>query len=261
MPGTHLLLVDDSPEVHALVAHLCKRATLQLDWCPGVEAAWEFLQRSQPDLVLLDVQMPQLSGIELCRRIRAHQGQLRSLPIALFTHWGLPDDVLAGLEAGVDYVVSKDLLSNPANWQCRVTEIFRHSTGLRDTRSVSYIAGRIERSLMPPQNWTSIINQGLNHAVVRRIGVDIARLLVRRAVRQACSGYPDCFDAAAESVAASEPFPPDWTALIRRPLAAFHLADALMDQMDCLLGGLEGSTFRATLGPLLSGCDKSQTLT
>jgi hypothetical protein len=123
---------------------------------------------------------------------------------------------------------------------------------------------------MPPHSWNSIINQGLNHAVVRRIGVDVARLLARRAIRQANSAFPDCLDAAAEALVEGEPFPPDWAALIRRPVAAFHLAEALLDQMECLLGGLESSTFRATLGPLLpgplhsgpllSGCDKSQTL-
>ncbi len=138
MPPSHLLLVDDSPEVRAIVAHLCKRSGIRLDACPAVAPAWDFLQQQTPDLVLLDVQMPPVSGIELCRLVRAAPEPLRGTPVALFTHWGVPEDVVAGLETGADYVVSKDLLSVPAQWQRRVSEIFRRDAGLRQTASLAY---------------------------------------------------------------------------------------------------------------------------
>ena len=105
-----------------IVSSLCRRADCDVTVSPDAAAAWEALAQRRPDLVLLDVNLPGASGLDWLRRVRAateHAG----LPVALYTHWGLPADVAAGLDAGVDFVFDKDLASRPADWQRRLSEI------------------------------------------------------------------------------------------------------------------------------------------
>ena len=117
-----LLLVDDSVEMGVIVASLGKRAGWEVRVCPDAETAWTALSEGRPDLVLLDVNLPGVSGPEWLRRVRAAP-DFADLPVALYTHWGLANDVAAGLDAGADFVFDKDLAARPADWQRRLKEI------------------------------------------------------------------------------------------------------------------------------------------
>jgi CheY-like chemotaxis protein len=117
-----LLLVDDSAEMGLIVVSLGKRAGFEVSVCVDAETAWEALSRRRPDLVLLDVNLPAVSGPEWLRRVRAAP-EFTDLPVALYTHWGLTADVAAGMEAGADFVFDKDLAARPAEWQKRLLEI------------------------------------------------------------------------------------------------------------------------------------------
>ena len=64
----------------------------------SAEAAWVSLTRTRPDLVVLDVMLPGMSGITLCSRIRATS----DVPVMLVTAKGEPRDRIAGLEADAD---------------------------------------------------------------------------------------------------------------------------------------------------------------
>ncbi len=91
----------------------------------------------------------------------------------------------------------------------------------------------------------------------RRFGEEVARIVVVRTLRRVAATRPD---AVQPNLTPSLPFPPDWSALVRRPDVAFLLAAALTDQLECLLGVEECATFRATLAPLLVGPEDMQTL-
>jgi CheY-like chemotaxis protein len=249
MPPAYLLLVDDAPEVRTIVAVLCDRAGFRLDACGSVAAAWALLQTTRPDLILLDVQLPQQSGVELCRLVRAADVPLRTTPVALFTHWGVPGDVVAGLEAGADYVVSKDLLSDPARWPGRVSEILAHAAGRREKGVLTYVHGAGDMSLAPPSDWVDVINQAWHRILVRPLGGEVARVVVRRALRQVSDAWPAALQPGAAAWEGTE-FPPDWQALARRPEAAALLAAALAEQTGCLVGTEEAASFRAALAPL-----------
>jgi CheY-like chemotaxis protein len=253
MQDAHLLLVDDSPDVQTIVGYLCRRAGIRLDARADVASAWEFLQQQRPAFILLDIQMPPVSGVELCKQVRAAPEPLRAIPIALFTHWGVPADVLAGLEAGADYVVSKDLLSDPVQWQRRVTEIFRRTAGLGRMGLVTYSDRVISAGLVPPANWSEIISQALQHVLARRVGVEVTRIIIRRALRQAFDTWPAALRAGPGTSCTETSIPLDWDRLSGRPEAAFLLAATLVDQLGCLLGAEEGAPFRTALGPLLAG--------
>src|SRR5262249_1726549 len=117
-----LLLVDDMPEIALIAQRLSQRAGYEMVSAGNASTGWEHLQKIRPDLLLLDLNLPGVGGAELCRRIRDNQ-EFRQLPIALFTHWDRPEDIAAGLEAGAEYVVSKDLLCQPEGWRRRLDEI------------------------------------------------------------------------------------------------------------------------------------------
>jgi PAS domain S-box-containing protein len=117
-----LLLVEDMLEISLIAQRLGQRAGYRVDRSASAEEAWEYLQQGRPDLVLLDVNLPGMSGIELCRRIRATP-ELCQLAIALFSHGDRSEDHKAGVAAGADWVLSKELLCQPDAWQQQLREL------------------------------------------------------------------------------------------------------------------------------------------
>ena len=113
-------LVDDAPDLGLVVTLLGRRAGCEVECRLDVPGAWEFLQHTRPDLILLDRNLPGVSGLELCRRVRATPA-LADLPIALFVYLRLTEDVAAGLEAGVDFLFSKELVGSPDEWRPAVS--------------------------------------------------------------------------------------------------------------------------------------------
>ena len=101
-----ILVVDDEPRVRSVLARLLEREGYGVHQAESGEAALEFLERQQPDMILLDVTLPGLSGLDVCRSVRTRNA-CELLPIALIT--GLSDSVsrIHGLEAGADDFVSK----------------------------------------------------------------------------------------------------------------------------------------------------------
>jgi DNA-binding response OmpR family regulator len=86
-------------------------ATIASDQIEVLEAAdgdraWELIEQRRPDLVLLDVQMPGLSGLDLTRSIRAHP-HLALTRVVLLTSKAQAGEVASGLEAGADLYLTK----------------------------------------------------------------------------------------------------------------------------------------------------------
>ena len=100
-----ILLVEDDPDIRHLVSYkLSKSGMTVIGVADGVAALRE-ARAHPPDLVLLDVRMPRMSGIEVCRELRA--GPLTAdVPIIMLTARARPQDLEQGYEAGAtDYIV------------------------------------------------------------------------------------------------------------------------------------------------------------
>ncbi|MEX0717044.1 MAG: response regulator [Planctomycetaceae bacterium] len=82
-----ILVVDDEVHITRAVQMKLSRAGYDIETAPDGQAAWESFQRSPPDLLISDCQMPRMGGIELCRRIRETPG-CEQLPIILLTAKG-----------------------------------------------------------------------------------------------------------------------------------------------------------------------------
>jgi CheY-like chemotaxis protein len=118
---SRVLIVDDNENNRAiLAARLGAQGYLTSEACDGAEAL-EAVRRDAPDLVLLDVSMPRMDGLEACRRLRSDPS-VGFVPIILVTARADSKDVVAGLEAGAD-----EYLTKPVDQQALVARV--RSTG------------------------------------------------------------------------------------------------------------------------------------
>jgi putative two-component system response regulator len=104
-PGT-VLVADDEPANLTLLSRQMHRLGYEVLTASNGRMALEALQGHRPDLVLLDVDMPELNGFEVCRRIKRNP-ETRLLPVILVTGRGESDDRVAGIDAGADDFVTK----------------------------------------------------------------------------------------------------------------------------------------------------------
>jgi len=103
-----ILIVDDNENNRVIVAaRLGAQGYSMTEACDGEEAL-EAARNDAPDLILLDVTMPRMDGLEACRRLRNDPG-VGFVPIILVTARADPKDVVAGLEAGADEYLTKPI--------------------------------------------------------------------------------------------------------------------------------------------------------
>jgi two-component system, OmpR family, response regulator RegX3 len=98
-----VLLADDDPGVADVVAYALRREGFDVDTVEDGEAALAEASRAPYDIVVLDVMMPKLSGMDACRRLRAES----SVPIVMLTAKDAEVDRVLGLELGADDYVTK----------------------------------------------------------------------------------------------------------------------------------------------------------
>jgi sigma-B regulation protein RsbU (phosphoserine phosphatase) len=102
--GSRILAVDDTPSDLELFAALLGREGYTLALAKDGPEALDMAAREEPDLILLDIFMPGMDGIETCRRLKADPAT-QDIPVIFVTGTSRSDEVLAGFEAGaVDYV-------------------------------------------------------------------------------------------------------------------------------------------------------------
>src|SRR4051812_34053611 len=102
MPAAKILVVEDDPDSLRLVSFFLKRAGYEVLEAADGPAALGLAEREKPDLVILDWQLPMMTGLEVCKRLRAKS----HVPIVMLTAKDSVADRVEGLETGADdYVV------------------------------------------------------------------------------------------------------------------------------------------------------------
>lgn len=99
-----ILLVEDDQRIAVALQETLEDCQYTVDLAPDGEMGWELLQAFDYGLILLDVMLPKLSGIELCQRLR-HAGM--QLPVLMLTARDSSNDKVMGLDAGADDYVIK----------------------------------------------------------------------------------------------------------------------------------------------------------
>ncbi|HXV63241.1 MAG TPA: response regulator transcription factor [Vicinamibacteria bacterium] len=97
--GGRVAIVDDEANLRETVGYALEREGYHVDLFPDGLAAWESFSRALPDVCVLDIVMPRMDGLELCRKLR---GVSESLPIIFLTSRDEEFDRVLGLELGAD---------------------------------------------------------------------------------------------------------------------------------------------------------------
>src|SRR5205809_808228 len=101
-----ILVVDDESQNVEVLRRLMTRLGYDVRTASNGESALDSVVRDPPDLILLDVNMPGINGIEVCRRLKADPAT-RLIPVVLITTLTASDDRLRGIEAGADDFLEK----------------------------------------------------------------------------------------------------------------------------------------------------------
>ncbi|MFI6093409.1 response regulator transcription factor [Streptomyces sp. NPDC051218] len=125
-----MLVVDDDPTVAEVVAGYLERGGYTVDRAEDGPGALERAGVFRPDLVVLDLMLPGMDGLEVCRRLRANG----PVPVIMLTARGDEDDRILGLEVGADDYVTKPF--SPRELVLRVESVLRRSRAPRAPEGV-----------------------------------------------------------------------------------------------------------------------------
>ncbi len=144
-----VLLVDDDPHIRQLLAFAFGKAGFAVEEAGDGEAALLATARQAPDLVVLDINMPRMDGLEVCRRLRATS----EIPVLFLSSRDDEFDRVLGIELGADDYVTKPF--SPREVVARANAILRR-TAPRPAQTGS-AAGGIAKGLLrlDPEGWTA----------------------------------------------------------------------------------------------------------
>ena len=121
MPRKSILLVEDDPEIRALLGDFLGREGFAMELAEGGEEMDRALKRGLPDLVILDLMLPDEDGLSICRRLRARS----TVPILFLTAKSDDTDRIVGLELGADDYIAKPF--NPRELLARIRAVLRRT--------------------------------------------------------------------------------------------------------------------------------------
>lgn len=120
-----VLVVDDDPTVSEVVAGYLERAGFAVRLAADGPAGLRAAEEHRPDLMVLDLMLPGMDGLEVCRRLRAGETGGRPVPVIMLTARGDEDDRILGLEVGADDYVTKPF--SPRELVLRVRSVLRRA--------------------------------------------------------------------------------------------------------------------------------------
>jgi two-component system, OmpR family, alkaline phosphatase synthesis response regulator PhoP len=125
-----ILVVEDEPDIRKLVHYNLTQDHYKVVEAENGEQALKIVQREKPSLVILDLMMPGMSGLEVCRTLRG-QDETAKLPILMLTAKAGEADRVLGLELGADDYLAKPF--SPRELVARVRAILRRANGTGQT--------------------------------------------------------------------------------------------------------------------------------
>jgi DNA-binding response OmpR family regulator len=173
--STRILVVDDEPAVTELVAYNLRKANYEVLMAADGREALRLAGEAKPDLILLDLMLPEVDGLEVCRALR----RTSNVPIIMVTARGEEIDRVVGLELGADDYVCKpfgvrELLS-------RIKSVLRRSQAAGDSNEPSgviYTSGGLK---LEPEARNVTVNE--NKLDLTRLEFDLLQLLLVNAGR------------------------------------------------------------------------------
>jgi phosphate regulon transcriptional regulator PhoB len=135
-----ILVVEDEPDIADLVKYHLEKAGLPARVVGDGKQALELIVRDQPDLVVLDLMLPGMDGLELCRRLRGSPAT-RGIPLIMLTAKAEEVDRIVGLEMGADDYIPKPF--SPRELVARVKAVLRRTAAAPEPSEAPVTAGAL----------------------------------------------------------------------------------------------------------------------
>lgn len=150
--GTHMtsprpkkiLIVEDEPDIAELVRHYLEKEGFHLSIARTGLEALTLAASTHPDLVILDLMLPQMDGFEVCKTFR-QKPETALLPIIMLTAKKDESDTVVGLELGADDYVTKPF--SPKALVARIKSLFRRVERAKDPKSAALTYGSLQLDL------------------------------------------------------------------------------------------------------------------
>ncbi len=248
-----LLLADDAPEIVQIVRILARRSGHEIVCCANEDDVLAWLRGPaprRPDLLLIDLHLSGESGIELYSRLLSTASVLTGVPAALFTQGASAVALAKALDAGMDFIVSKELLVQPEAWKERIDEVLL----LVASPAAARKGGKLDARRLAAGVWRALL-----HPVLGRLEDEGLRALWRRAVLR--TRWENALPESDIDVLASAATLAQYVALLVSscPDAARRLVFSLGYQAECLLGRTPSEPVRAALLAALNEAESSVT--
>ena len=207
MSKAKILIVEDEADIRELIHFHLFKEKYEVILAEDGERALNLIELEKPDLVLLDIMLPIIDGIEVCKRMRANKSS-KDIPVIMITAKGTEEDIVSGLELGADDYITKPF--SPKVLLARVKTQLRKSSkvtkteeqlslhglsidpkmrkvssGDSDDISLTYSQFQILHLLAKKPGWVfsrpKIVDmvRGENHAITDR-SVDVQIVLLRK---------------------------------------------------------------------------------
>jgi len=122
MPKETVLLVEDDPDIAELVQYNLEREGYRVITCTEGDVGLAEIMRVKPNLIILDLMLPKIDGLTICKSVRA-QSELAGIPIIMLTAKSEESDVIIGLELGADDYLTKPF--SPRELLARMKAVLR----------------------------------------------------------------------------------------------------------------------------------------
>ena len=186
--GHHILVVDDEEDLLELVRYKLTTEGYTVSCVASGEDALKAVRKTAPDLIVLDLMLPAVDGLEVCRRLKG-DSKTRDIPIIMLTAKGEESDMIAGLEKGADDYISKPF--SPRVLSARVKALLRRKEAERlacvettvDVRELSMHPGRHEVTLAGKPLELTYTEFALLQVLAKRPGWAYTRMQIVDAVK------------------------------------------------------------------------------
>lgn len=192
----HLLMIEDDQRLAQMVADYLRAAGFEIETAGTASAGLAAAKRSTPDLVLLDLMLPDADGLDVFRALRALPGPIGQVPVLMLTAKGDPTDRVVGLELGAEDYVAKPF--DPRELLARIRRSLRRVGSRSDGASVLRF-GRLEidrDARMVRLSGDDKILTGHQFAILLAMAERPGRVLTREQIIDAARGSPQDYDAA-----------------------------------------------------------------
>lgn len=192
MANEQILVVEDERAILEMVTYNLRKEGYKVVDVNSGEAALQYLKAAAPDLILLDLMLPGMDGLEICRKVKSNP-QTEHIPVIMVTAKGEEPDIVAGLEIGADDYVAKPF--SPKVLNARVRAVLRRKKAMTPGENEPIVLGPL--SIHPGKHDVKYGGVALKltqtefrilHILARRPGWVLTRSQI---VEELHDGYPE----------------------------------------------------------------------